>query len=247
MNPERLVRSAVAAWTVSAETLVLGPPAIAAGAVLGPAHPWVNWIYRGFSQVALLGFGARVNTNGDAHLDEGQRFVFVANHMSHLDALAILSSLERHPTRFVAKEQLGRIPMFGQALRATGNVFVTRSDTQKDLSRLDEAQRDLLRQLSVLFFAEGTRSGPGPLGAFKRGAAVFALRSGLPLVPIGVHGAHEILPPGYEVKGPGTIGVSIGEPIRVDGLDLDARGPLTERLRGAVSEQIERARELASR
>lgn len=243
---ERVVRSAVASGLVLADTLLHAPAAILAGVALGPTHPLVSSIYRDYARLALAACGARLISAGESGLDEDRRYVFVSNHQSHLDAMAILLALPRHGLRFVAKEELGSIPLFGAALRATGNVFVARADTRSDVGRLDERGAALVRDVSVLFFAEGTRSSDGRLGPFKKGAAVFAIKSGLPLVPIGVHGSFEILPPGYEVKQPGTIAVSIGEPIGTDGLGLDRREALTRALHDAVAERIESARGLAS-
>ena len=240
-------RTTFAMGTVALDTLVFAPSAIVAALALGPTHPLVSRFYRDFARVALAGCGARVLTRGEPRLDARERYVFVSNHSSHLDALAILISLPRHGLRFIAKDELGRVPLFGAALRATGSVFVARSDTQRDVKALDAARDELLRHISVLFFAEGHRSETGELGPFKKGAAVFALKTGLPLVPIGVQGAFEIYSRGYEVKRGGTIGVSIGKPIEMKGRAIEGRDKVTEELRHAVIEQIGRARELADR
>lgn len=240
---DRIVRSVVASGVVAADTLVHAPAAIAAGFALGPTHDAVSWLYRDFAKVALLGCGARLVTKGEPHLDAARRYVFVSNHQSHLDAMAILASLPRHGLRFVAKEELGDIPLFGAALRATGNVFVARADTSSDVHRLDEAGARLTKEISVLFFAEGTRSTDGRLKTFKKGAAVFAIKSGLPLVPIGVHGTFEILPPGFEVGRPGTICVCIGNPIETKGRSLEDRDAVTFELREAVASLIAEARD----
>jgi 1-acyl-sn-glycerol-3-phosphate acyltransferase len=245
LKAESVLRGGLALATVAGDTLVFAPAAIALGTLLGPTHGLVNACYREFARVALAGFCARVETNGGSHLPGDRRYVFVSNHSSHLDAPAILCALGRHPLRFVAKEDLGRIPLFGAALRATGNVMVSRSDTRGDVRRLDEARSTLHDSVSVLFFAEGTRSPDGSLGAFKRGAAVFAVKADMPLVPVGVHGSFDIYARGFEVKRGGTIGVAIGEPIETAGLGLGDRDALTETLRLAVVGQLERARRLA--
>jgi 1-acyl-sn-glycerol-3-phosphate acyltransferase len=99
--------------------------------------------------------------------------------------------------------------------------------------------------VSVLFFAEGTRSPTGELREFKRGAAAFALKSGLPLVPIGVHGSFDIYARGFEVKRGGPIGVAIGDPIESGGQPLGDRDALTATLRDAVVKQLAHARRLA--
>jgi 1-acyl-sn-glycerol-3-phosphate acyltransferase len=243
---ERVVRSAVSTGLVLADTLVHAPAAIVAGLAFGPTHDLVSWIYRDYARMALLACGATLRSQGEARLDPAGRYVFVANHQSHLDALAILASLPRHGLRFVAKRELGDLPLFGAALRATGNVFVGRDDTKADVGRLDEHGAALVKDISVLFFAEGSRSTDGRLRPFKKGAAVFALKAGLPLVPIGVYGAFQIVPPGYEVKRPGVVAVCIGAPIETAGAKLEERDALTHALHAAVARQIDAARALAS-
>ena len=237
-------RTTWAMGTVAVDTLVFAPSAIVAALALGPTHPVVSGLYRGFARVALAGCGARVRTEGERQLDPRERYVFVSNHSSHLDALAILVSLPRHGLRFIAKDELGRVPLFGAALRATGNVFVARSDTERDVHALDAARDELMRHISVLFFAEGHRSETGAVGPFKKGAAVFAVKTGLSLVPVGVQGAFEIHSRGYEVKRGGTIGVSIGAPIESKGRAVEERDLVTEELRRAVIAQMGRARAL---
>lgn len=242
-----MARTAFASAVVAADTLVHATAAIAAGATLGPTHGLVSWIYRDFARVALLGCGARLVSKGEDQLEADRPYVLVANHQSHLDSMAILASLPRHGVRFVAKEELGRIPLFGQALRASGSVFVARKDTQGDVGRLDEHGAALVNRVSVVFFAEGTRSTDGRLHPFKKGAAAFALKHRMALVPIGVYGSFEILPPGWEVKRSGTIGVAIGKPIETKGRSLDERELLTKTLHSAVAERIAEARELVER
>ncbi len=238
------LRSAVAIGAITVDTLWAAPAALAASAIFGGRSPAVDQIYREFARVMLLACGAELRVRGEERLADGARYVFVSNHSSHLDSLAILSALPRHGLRFVAKKELGEIPLFGAAMRATGNVFVERSDTKTDVDRLEAAQRDLLKEISVLFFAEGTRSDDGRLRPFKRGAAAFALRARLPVVPIGVAGSFAILPRGIEVGPRGPIAVSIGEPISTEGRDFAEREAFTDELHDAVAREIEHARAL---
>lgn len=241
---EARLRSAVAIGAVAADTLWAAPAAVVASAVFGGTSPIVNQIYREYARIMLLACGAELRSRGEPELDADGRYVFVSNHSSHLDALAILAALPRHGLRFVAKRELGGIPLFGAALRSTGNVFVDRTDTKHDLEALQSAQRELLRHISVLFFAEGTRSADGRIRPFKKGAAAFALQAQLPLVPVGVAGTFEILPRGLEV-GPGRpIAVSFGAPISTIGRRFEERDALTAELQQAVMHEVERARKL---
>jgi 1-acyl-sn-glycerol-3-phosphate acyltransferase len=228
---------------VLATVLVTGTGILAALAV-GPTAPAIHGFYQVFARLVLWGFGARVRVAGLEGLEPGARYVIVSNHQSHLDPLALVVAFRAHPLRFVAKQELARVPIFGQALRASGTVFVTRSDTRTDVGRIERAQAALLEAVSVLFFAEGTRSHTGELGPFKKGAAVFGLKNGLPLLPVGVSGSFEILPRGFRALRRGTIGVSVGRPIPTKGRDVEERDALTAELRAAVVAEIERARQL---
>ena len=245
MTLATLLRTGLGLSVVGLDTVIFGTGVIVGAPLLGATHPFVNGCYRAWGRGVLLGCGARLRTRGADRLDRAGRYVFVSNHLSDLDPPAIFASLRHHAVRFVAKEELARIPLLGQALRAGGNVVISRSDTRGDVARLD-AQRELLERVSVFFFAEGTRSPTGELGPFKRGAAAFALKAGMPLVPVGVHGTSEILPRGLRVQRWGTVGVSVGEPVPVEGESLETRAALTELLRERVLEEIENAKELTS-
>jgi 1-acyl-sn-glycerol-3-phosphate acyltransferase len=246
MNVATVLRTGLGLGIVGLDTAIFGTMVILGAPLLGGTHPLVNACYRSWARVVLKGCGVRLRTRGVERLDARGRYVLVSNHMSDLDAPAILASLREHAVRFVAKEELARIPLFGQALHAGGNIVISRADTKADVARLD-AQRELLERVSVLFFAEGTRSREGELGPFKRGAAAFALKTGMPLVPVGVHGTFEILPRGLRLQRRGTVGVCVGEPVSVEGEPLAERAALTELLRERVREQIDEARKLVAR
>lgn len=235
------LRTAFAMGAVAADTLWAAPAAIALGTVLGPTHDSVSSVYRGFAWWMLAACNVRLEVLGEEQLARGARYVFVSNHTSHLDALAVLAALPRHGLRFVAKQELGRIPLFGRALRTTGNVMIERTNRPRDVARLDAARDELIQRISVLFFAEGTRSKDGALQAFKKGAAAFAVKAQLPLVPVGIAGSRTILPPGYAVGTGGTVAVSFGSPIQSVGRSFEERDALTDALLDAVAREVERA------
>ena len=228
------LRTAWASFVVGLAIVFVAGGAALVALVTGGTAPVVHRFYRAFARVTLFGFRSHVIASGRDRLEPGRRYVVAVNHQSHLDVPAVILALGEHPVRFVAKQELGRIPIFGAALRLSGTVFVTRSDTRADVEGMDAAQRALLEHVSVLFFAEGTRSATGALGPFKKGAAAFALKSGLPLVPVGIAGSREILPRGLRSGPGGPIAVSIGRPMETRGRPLEDRVQLTDALRAAV-------------
>jgi 1-acyl-sn-glycerol-3-phosphate acyltransferase len=230
--------------TVVAAVVVTGTGVIVS-LFTGGVAPVIHGFYQAFARMVLWGMDVRLEVAGLENLERGVRYVVVPNHQSHLDVPALIRAFRDHPLRFVAKQELGRIPIFGRALKRSGTVFVTRSDTKRDLERMHAARAELLKHVSVLFFAEGTRSRDGRLQPFKKGAAVFGVQTGLPIVPVGIAGSYEILPRGMRLlKRGGTVALSVGRPIATADRTVEEREVLTGEIRDAVIEEIERARQL---
>jgi 1-acyl-sn-glycerol-3-phosphate acyltransferase len=150
-----------------------------------------------------------------------------------------------HPLRFIAKEELRRIPIFGWAAERMGHVFIDRKDHAAATRAIRERMQRGLRGASFFFFAEGTRSVRDELLPFKKGAAVAALEIGLDCVPIAVAGARSVLKPkGVSLFKPGPVAVVLGAPIPTVTHALDRRDQLVAAQREAVQVALEEARSL---
>lgn len=189
------------------------------------------WISGGL----LIG-GVRTISQGGEKLDPAKHYVVMANHRSHFDCFAIPRSIFHLETRWVGKRELGKIPIFGAALRATGQILINRGDRSEAIAELRRSMG--WRGCTVVFFPEGTRSPNTNLLPFKKGAAAFAIEAGLPIVPIAVSGTENVLPRQSLTLVPGTVRVMVGDPIDVSGLDASDRGPLTERVRDEIERML---------
>ena len=162
---------------------------------------------------AVLGtMGARVRSRLHEELDPSRTYVFVSNHQSHVDVPVII----RHwpgPIRFVAKKSLSKIPLFGMTLRVLGHIYVDRGKSEADRLRLAQQVEPVRNEVSVLFFAEGTRSRDGKLLPFKKGCLVLAEAAGVPIVPVAVSGTRQILGPDTTWVEPGSVGIVFGAPM----------------------------------
>jgi 1-acyl-sn-glycerol-3-phosphate acyltransferase len=165
----------------------------------------------------------------------GTPCIFMSNHQSLFDIPALLSTLPGQ-TRFLAKESLMRIPIFGWALRAIGFIPVNREDRSRAPDVFAAAIDRLERGFSVVIFPEGTRTRDGQLLPFKRGGFLLALRAGRPIAPIGVQGTRDVQPRGSFVIRPGRVSVRYGEPVSTAGLGVRDRSELMRRVRAAVAE-----------
>jgi len=170
----------------------------------------------------------------------GGPFVVVANHQSMLDIL-LLSRLPRE-MKWVAKEELFKIPWIGWMLRMSGDIPIRRGDAESGGEALARAKEYLSRGMSVMIFPEGTRSAKGTMLPFKSGAFRLALETGVPVLPVAVHGTARGMPKGGPWVNPCRARARLLEPVAVAGYRDDPN-----RLRDEVRARIQAAeRELAA-
>jgi 1-acyl-sn-glycerol-3-phosphate acyltransferase len=217
-------------------------------ALVGAPQRRVHIAYTGFARLCLRVGGTDLEVKGLDRLEPDQAYVVVSNHESNWDLPCIAAGLGQLIIRYVAKKQVIQIPIFGQALRLTGNVRVVRTQTEADIERIRKGMSHRAEEVSVLFFAEGTRSRDGALHPFKKGAFATAIGFGLPILPIAISGARPIWPKGKVRVRRGSVAIEVGEPISIDGLELDDRTALRDRTFDAVAElRAEARRRLRSR
>jgi 1-acyl-sn-glycerol-3-phosphate acyltransferase len=167
---------------------------------------------------------ATVTAQGVEHVVPGQAYVLLSNHTSLIDIPAVLVAFPGR-LRFVAKEELGRVPVFGRALREAGVVLVDRGDRARAIGQLEAVRARIGEGTSVWIAATGGRSLPGELGAFKKGGFHVSLQLGVPILPTWIAGASEVIAPSSWASTTGqTLRVAFGPPIPTAGLgrgDLD--------------------------
>jgi 1-acyl-sn-glycerol-3-phosphate acyltransferase len=203
-------------------------------------------ILRTWARFFLAVAGARVTFKELAPFDRNKSYVFVSNHTSNLDVPAILS-IAPEPLRFIAKQELRRIPLFGWAAQRMGHVFIDRKDSHGAAKAIRRRIDRGLAGIGLFFFAEGTRSTNDEMLPFKKGAAVAALETGLDCVPIAVAGAREVMrPKGVGLFRPGPVAVVFGAPVPVAGHSLERRDELVAAQRAAVETALAEARALVA-
>jgi 1-acyl-sn-glycerol-3-phosphate acyltransferase len=176
-----------------------------------------------WARVNLLVCGVHVRVRRVAPLDAARPYVFMSNHQSQYDILAVVSALPEFQLRWVAKRELTRVPLFGWALRRAGHIIIDRSDHEQAVASLRAARAQMLDGVSVMIFPEGTRSGGADvLLPFKKGGFMLALETGFPIVPVVVRGSRALLPRGSRRPLAGEIDVLVGAPIETQGADRDA-------------------------
>ena len=174
----------------------------------------VHRVARAWARGILFVSRIKVTVKGLSNLNPSESCIYMSNHLSNFDIPLLLGHLPVQ-FRWLAKAELFRIPIFGLALRRAGYVRIDRANLRSAITSLKRAA-DIIRDgVSVLVFPEGTRSRDGKLRAFKKGGFVMAMDSGVPIIPIVLHGTWEIMSKtGLRIK-PGNAVLEILPPVDV--------------------------------
>jgi len=189
---------------------------------------WCNWVLRCA--------GLRTKAVGLENVPS-TGFVLAANHQSYLDPMVLFRYIRQH-MRYLAKWELRKIPIFGQAIVWGGNICVRR-DGKSDQSAIEEAAGRIHQGTNVAFFAEGTRSFDGKLKPFKKGAARVAISAQVPIVPVALAGVRDAWPRGKLRIRKAKATLVVGKPISTEGLTLADAESLTTRVQAAVAQLLE--------
>lgn len=193
-------------------------------------------VARVWARLLLLCGGVKVKTVGLEKIDPDTSYVIVSNHVSYMDTPVLLTYLPAN-FRFMAKQELFKVPFIGPHLSRAGHISVPLDDWRAALRVLAGVGAILIeRHQSVLIFPEGGRSENGELQEFKDGAAYLAIKGKVKLLPVCMIGLHDVLPMHSGYMRPGKVTLRIGDPIEVDGLKTADRAELTERLRDTILE-----------
>ncbi len=182
--------------------------------------------------LALALVGVKLNVAGTEHLWSHRPAVFIFNHQSSID-VAVIGSLIRRDLTGVAKREAARDPRFAPIGYVVDIVYVDRSNSRQARAALRPAVQRLRDGTSIAIAPEGTRSPTQRLGRFKKGAFHLAMQAGVPLVPIVIRNAGDVMWRRSLTIRPGTVDVAVLDPI-----------PTDDWTRGSLEERVEQVREL---
>lgn len=199
-----------------------------------------DWFYRPGAAISafLLRRLGRPTVVGVEHVPLDGAFILVANHVSLADPPIIGWAAGYQTGRvihFMAKQEMRRWPIIGWLAARSAVFFVRRGEGDRASQRA--ALEMLARGEPIALFPEGTRSRNGVLGEGKAGAALLAIRSGTPLLPVAISGSERIFPGKSRVPHRTNVTVRIGEPFR---LEHQPSGRLDRAMLTAGTERIMR-------
>ena len=175
-------------------------------------------------------FNIKLIVKGKHNLQD-RNYIFAANHASLIDIPLLLIAVNRY-TVFIAKSELSKIPIFKSILDRAGFIFVDRKNNDSAVKSMNNLMDDIKKiPRSVAIFPEGTRTSDGKLLPFKKGAAIFAINTDIPVIPVAISGTYSWSKKKLFDISQSVISFEFGEPITTENYSFDDRDYLTEKIK----------------
>src|SRR2546423_8676492 len=198
---------------------ICGPPVLLVAWLAGK-HDWVYpWALFG-ARVWLRLSGVRIKVKGLELLDRKQTYVFVSNHRSYLDTAAMFIYTGRR-IGLLAKKELLKVPVLGVGMGFVNVMAIDRTNRESAIRTTEAAAKRIKSGVSFAVFVEGTRSKPGELLPFKKGAFYMARQAGVPVVPVAITNSDVLMGKGTGEARSGTIEMVFLPPVETTELSTD--------------------------
>ena len=185
--------------------------------------PVMTWLVRFWQRGILRAAGVEVVVHGSEHA-RGQH-LYVSNHTSPFDILALLDCLTN--VRFIAAAWLARVPVFGAWARAAGTIYIDSARPRASADAYRHAATALAAGASIAIFPEGMRGYEYSLRPFATAPFALSIDTGVPIVPVVIHGTICVPRKGYSRVCADRVNVHLLEPVAVRGLTRADRHHLT--------------------
>ena len=218
-------------WATIA-TVILGIPVMVAG-LLSRTGNLAFSISKLWAYTMLAVSFVRTEIKNKDKILKGTSYIIISNHQSLCDIIVLITTLGIQ-YRWIIKKEILKLPIFGYALYASRNIFIDRSNTTSAIESINKGFDRLPKGVSVMVFAEGTRSPDGQIHEFKKGGFITAVARKLPILPVTVNGSRRVMHKGSFTLKPGKIQVVIGDPIDTSGYTNDTIPELIDKTRQTI-------------
>lgn len=198
-----------------------------------------------WAKCILAASNIKVTVKGFSNLNLHGPHIYMANHTSNFDIPVLQACLPVH-FRWLAKAELFKIPIFGYAMKRAGYISIDRSNKESAIQSLQQAAKIIKNGVSVVIFPEGTRNRNQNVQPFKKGGFVLAVDSGVPIVPVILHGTRKIMPKNQILIEPGHVLVEIKKPIESSDYTRETKELLMGKIRNVILESLENAKKNGS-
>jgi putative phosphoserine phosphatase / 1-acylglycerol-3-phosphate O-acyltransferase len=188
-GPAKAMARTVGAYAAMGASFIAG---LGLERLTGDSRSAADFITTTASDAAMAVLGVKIEVIGEEHLQAHRPCVFIINHQSKFD-MFVMMNIVRRSFSGVAKAEAANVPGFGRYMKMAGVAFLDRADSQKSIDALKPAVDRIKSGLSMCIAPEGTRSWTPKVGRFKKGAFHMAMQAGVPIVPVVIRNAGEIM------------------------------------------------------
>jgi len=239
------VRSMVL-WAVSGvHFAVIGTFLVFLGLCIDPrANDWPQRIF--FRNILRLA-GAKFEVHRARGFDPERTSLFICNHVNIFDPFVIYSAIPQFVRGFELESHFN-LPIYGWMMGWFGNVPVPDVPSKKGLAIMSKRAKEALdKGISLIAFAEGSRTRTGHVQEFKKGMFSLAQQFGTPIVPMSIVGSFDFFRTGHWMLHPGKITVYIHDTIDTTKIDKSEVDELRNRVQKIVSAPVEKAMRAAKK
>ena len=232
-----IVRSALL-WALSGLHFALGATILVAiGAVIDPRKN--DWPQRAFFRNILRLAGARFEVHRAPGFDATRTSIFICNHVNLFDPFVIYSAIPQFLRGFELESHF-KVPVYGWMMGRFGNIPVPDAPSREGLEIMTQRAKAALDSgVSLIAFAEGSRTRDGHVQPFKKGIFSIAQRFEIPIVPVSIVGSYQFFQTGHWMLHPEKITVHLHATIdttKIARAEVDA---LRQRVQEIVSTPVE--------
>ncbi|MBQ4379462.1 MAG: 1-acyl-sn-glycerol-3-phosphate acyltransferase [Treponema sp.] len=178
-----------------------------------------------------------VEVIGEEKVPSDRAVVFIGNHQGNMD-IPLLFGFINKPMTFVAKAELGKIPLLSDWMKLLQCTFIERKSPRKSIQAIHDAAEGVKKGYSQVIFPEGTRSKGGPHREFKAGSFKLAFMSGAPIVPVTIDGTWRIYEGQKKIKLGQHVKLIIHDPIETASLSKEELSKIPAMVEKIVCEPL---------
>jgi 1-acyl-sn-glycerol-3-phosphate acyltransferase len=198
-----------------------------------------DWPQRVFFRNILRFAGVKFEVRRASGFDPNRTSIFVCNHVNIFDPFVIYSAIPQFVRGFELESHF-KLPVYGWMMGRFGNIPVPNAPTRDSLETMTKRAKQALDSgVSLIAFAEGSRTRDGHVQEFRKGIFRIAQQFGIPIVPMSIVGSYEFFQTGNWMLYPGKITVYLHDTIDTSQIDRAEVGVLRLRVQEIVAAPVE--------
>jgi 1-acyl-sn-glycerol-3-phosphate acyltransferase len=198
-----------------------------------------DWPQRVFFRNILRLAGVKFEVRRSSGFDAASASIFVCNHVNLFDPFVIYSAIPQFVRGFELESHF-RIPIYGWMMGRFGNIPVPDRPNRESVETMTRRAKAALDSgVSLIAFAEGSRTRDGHVHPFKKGIFNIAQKFGIPIVPMSIVGSYEFFQTGNWMLHPGKITVLLHDTIHTRKMSRSEVEALRQRVQQIVAAPVE--------